>query len=75
MVAPLSADPEYAKEFNAIYPDLEKQFGVAYYPNFLDKISGVAGFTQPDGIHPTREGYSVIVEEMRYPIRRGDEHI
>jgi len=58
---------DYVARFDAIFPDLAKQYGVAYYPFFMDGIIGADGkadpkLLQPDGLHPTKAGAKVIVD-------------
>ena len=55
---------DYRSRFDAIYPDLAKQFGVALYPFFLDGIAADPKFNQKDGLHPTREGVDKIVANI-----------
>lgn len=55
---------EYGAAFNAIYPELAGEFGAALYPFFLDGVTGAAGMTQPDGLHPTRAGVEEIVRRI-----------
>jgi acyl-CoA thioesterase-1 len=52
--------PDYQRRFDAIYPDLAKNTGVALYPFFLDGVVGDPTLVQPDGLHPTREGVEKI---------------
>ena len=56
MLAPPNFGPDYAAQFNAIYPDLAKAFDVPLYPFFLEGVAGDAKLNQGDGIHPTAEG-------------------
>ena len=63
MYAPPNYGKDYAAKFNAIYPDLAKQYGVPLYPFFLDGVATVARLTQPDGLHPTAEGIDAIVSQ------------
>jgi acyl-CoA thioesterase I len=56
--------PDYQARFDAIYPDLARQFGVALYPFFLEGVAGDAKLNQKDGLHPTREGVERIVANM-----------
>jgi acyl-CoA thioesterase I len=53
--------PDYQRQFDAIYPDLAKDYGVALYPFFLDGVAGDPKLNQKDGLHPTREGVEKIV--------------
>ena len=52
----------YAKEFEAIYPDLAKRAGTSLYPFFLDGVSGDRALTLPDGLHPNVAGVEKIVD-------------
>jgi acyl-CoA thioesterase-1 len=56
--------PEYQARFDAIYPDLARQFGVALYPFFLDGVAADPKLNQKDGLHPTREGVERIVANI-----------
>ena len=54
----------YGKDFNGIYPDLAKKYGVALYPFFLDGVADNAALKLPDGLHPTAAGVDVIVQRI-----------
>jgi acyl-CoA thioesterase-1 len=64
MVAPPNYGADYSARFNAIYPELARQFGVPLYPFFLEGVAAEARLNQPDGLHPTAEGVDVIVKNM-----------
>ncbi len=64
MLAPPNYGPDYAREFNAIYPDLAKQYDVPLYPFFLDGVATVSGLNQADGIHPTAAGVDRVVANI-----------
>jgi acyl-CoA thioesterase-1 len=64
MLAPPNYGADYAARFNAIYPDLAKQFGVPLYPFFLDGVAADAALNQADGMHPTAAGVDHIVERI-----------
>lgn len=51
----------YAKEFEAIYPDLASRYGVPIYPFFLEGVSGDRSLTLPDGLHPNAAGVEKMV--------------
>jgi acyl-CoA thioesterase-1 len=58
---------DYVQRFDAIYPDLAKQYDVPLYPFFMQGIVGDDGtadtkLLQPDGLHPTEAGAKVIVD-------------
>ncbi len=64
MLAPPNYGADYSARFNAIYPDIARQFGVPLYPFFLEGVATEARLNQPDGLHPTAEGIDVIVKNI-----------
>ena len=69
MKAQRNLGAEYVQKFDALYPDLAKQYGVPLYPFFLAGIlaaDGTADTTllQPDGLHPTEAGAKRIVDDI-----------
>ena len=56
--------PEYARAFNAIYPDIAKSEDVLLYPFYLDGVASDAKLNQRDGIHPTEAGIAAIVQRV-----------
>ncbi|WP_433996277.1 arylesterase [Bradyrhizobium jicamae] len=64
MVAPPNYGSDYAAKFNAIYPDLAKQFSVPLYPFFLDGVAAESKLNQADGMHPTAEGVDIVVKNI-----------
>ena len=61
MLAAPNLGAAYQKSFDAIYPDLARQFGVDLYPFFLESVAGDPKLNQKDGLHPTKEGVEKIV--------------
>lgn len=64
MKSPQNWGPDYAKKFDAIYPDLAAKYQVALYPFFLDGVVLDPTLIQADGLHPTAAGVGKIVERM-----------
>lgn len=64
MYAPPNYGPQYAAKFNAIYPELAKQYEVPLYPFFLEGVATVERLNQPDGLHPTEAGVDAIVANI-----------
>jgi len=64
MKAPRNLGPEYAAQFDAIYPKLAKQFGVLFYPFILDGVAANPKLNQADGIHPNPAGVKLIADRM-----------
>lgn len=58
--------PQYTADFENLYHNLARRFKPVYMPFFLEGVAGVPKLNQPDGIHPTPEGYAVIVANI-YP--------
>lgn len=64
MKLPPNYGKEYTVQFEAVYRALAKQYQLPLIPFFLDGVAGLASLNQADGIHPTGEGYRVIVEKV-----------
>ncbi len=56
--------PDYTQEFEAVYPSVAKDMKIPLIPFFLDGVAGVPELNQEDRIHPTEEGYTLIVEKI-----------
>ncbi len=59
---------EYVKSFAAIYPRVAKDMNATLIPFFLDGVGGDPKLNQADAIHPTKEGYTIIVNDNILPI-------
>ena len=64
MLSPPNYGADYPAQFNAIYPDLAKKYGVPLYPFFLDGVAADSKLNQADGMHPTAAGVAVIVKKI-----------
>jgi acyl-CoA thioesterase-1 len=67
MKAQRNLGADYVQQFDAIYPDLARQYNVPLYPFFMAGIVGADGtadtkLLQGDGLHPTEAGAKVIVD-------------
>lgn len=62
MLAGRNLGDGYAARFDAIYPELARQYGVPLYPFFLDGVAGQAALNLQDGMHPTAAGVTKIVK-------------
>jgi acyl-CoA thioesterase-1 len=61
---------QYVKEFDSLYPRLAKQYGVMFYPFFLDGVALNPRLNQADGMHPNPAGVKVIVARMLPMVRK-----
>ena len=59
---------DYVESFAAIYPRVAKDTNVTLIPFFLDGVGGDPKLNQADAIHPTKEGYTIIVNDNILPI-------
>ena len=64
MKLPVNYGPQYRSEFEAIYPELARQYDVPLVPFLLEGVGGVARLNQADGIHPTAEGQRIIADHL-----------
>ena len=61
MRAAPNLDPAYVSQFEAIYPDLARQYRTSLHPFFMEGVAGQKDMIQADGMHPTFEGVKRIV--------------
>jgi acyl-CoA thioesterase-1 len=64
MYAPRSLGAQYYEKFDAIFPELAKEYGHDLYPFFLDGVVGDMNFNLEDGMHPNDKGVARIVQRM-----------
>lgn len=64
MKMPPNYGPEFTAKFAALYPDLADRFQLPYMPFFLEGVATKDGLLQADGIHPTGDGYRIIVNNL-----------
>lgn len=62
--APPTIGASYARDFNALYPSLAREFGVPLYANILAGVGGHPALLQRDGIHPNAAGARRIGEAL-----------
>jgi len=64
MKLPPNYGQDYTGGFEALYQALAKQYRLTLIPFFLDGVASSSSLNQADGIHPTGEGYRLIVERI-----------
>jgi len=71
VLAGMKLPPNYGKDytdgFESLYKALAKQYHLTLIPFFLDGVAASSSLNQADGIHPTGEGYRIIVERV-FPV-------
>lgn len=55
---------DYDRLFAAVYPEIARELDVILIPLFLAGVAGKPELNRADGIHPTAEGYRIIVENV-----------
>ena len=56
--------PAYASAFEKIYTKMADDYNLIFMPFMLEGVAGMPLLNQPDGIHPTAEGYRIIAQNM-----------
>ncbi len=69
MRVPPNYGGEYSRAFASVFPDLAHRYRTPFIPFFLEGVAGESGLNQADGLHPTSEGYRVVVERI-WPVLR-----
>jgi len=64
MEVPPNYGARYAADFRRLYAEVARKRGAAFMPFLLDGVAGTPRLNLPDGIHPTAEGYRVVVEHL-----------
>ena len=64
MVAAPNLGSDYAKVFNAIYPDLAAKYSVSFYPFILDNVVTDKALMLGDNMHPNAKGVAVVAEGL-----------
>jgi acyl-CoA thioesterase-1 len=55
---------DYTTTFAKIYPEIARSENIIFTPFFLKGVAANRKLNQADGIHPTAEGYQVIVDNI-----------
>jgi len=66
---PPSLGPEYVRGFEAVYPGLAAELGLAYVDHFMEGVGGVPELNLEDGLHPTAEGHRRIAARVAPALR------
>jgi len=59
---------DYVAAFSDIYPRVARDMNVTLIPFFLEGVGGERALNQADAIHPTKEGYTIIVNDNILPV-------
>ena len=64
MEVPPNYGPEYTRSFREVFRNISESNGIPLIPFFLDGVGGHPELNQEDGIHPTAEGYDIVVDNV-----------
>ena len=64
MRAPPNLGPDYARQFDPIYPDLARDYGALLDPFILAGVIGERRLMLPDGIHPNADGANAMATRL-----------
>lgn len=62
--APPAMGADYAREFDAVVPDLGRAEHVPVFPDLLGKVALDRDLNQGDGIHPNPKGVQLVVARL-----------
>ena len=55
---------KYDQQVKDMYKELAEQYGAVFHPFFLGEVHGDPGLTFPDGVHPNKDGVTLIVQNI-----------
>ncbi|MEX2221006.1 MAG: arylesterase [Candidatus Rokuibacteriota bacterium] len=64
MRLPPNYGSRYAEDFHRLYGEVARARNAPHIPFFLDGVGAIARLNQADGIHPTAEGYAIVVDRL-----------
>ena len=64
MEVPPNYGERYAADFRRLYVEVARKRGATFMPFLLDGVAGNPRLNQGDGIHPTAEGYRLVVDRL-----------
>lgn len=64
MQIPPNYGQRYAERFHQVYTQLAKQYDLAYVPFFLEGVATNRDLMQRDGIHPTAEAQTTMLDNV-----------
>jgi acyl-CoA thioesterase I len=64
MEMPPNYGPVYTSSFRKIFPEVAAKYRAVLMPFFLEGVGGHPELNQADGLHPTEDGYSMVVDNI-----------
>ena len=64
MMVPPNMGPDYAKQFQTVFPEVAKKNNATLIPFLLVGVGGDENLNLPDGIHPNIEGHKIVANTV-----------
>ena len=64
MQMPPNMGEAYTSRFQALFPEVAKEYKATLFPFLLEGVGGIPALNQPDQIHPTAEGHALIASNL-----------
>jgi acyl-CoA thioesterase-1 len=64
LTLPRNYGPDYIGAFETMFAELAEEYDTALIPFFLEGVAGERELNLSDGIHPTGEGYAIVVDNV-----------
>ena len=64
MQIPVNVQNEYISQFIKVFPGIAERNDARLIPFFLENVAGDPSLNLPDGLHPNKEGYKIIAENV-----------
>jgi acyl-CoA thioesterase-1 len=64
MKMPPNLGGPYARQFEAVFPELARKNKAPLIPFVLENVGGVEKLNLPDGIHPTAKGHEIVARNV-----------
>ena len=64
MKVPPNMGDDYEDSFESVFPSVAKETAANLIPFFLEDVAGIPSLNQPDGIHPTKDGVVIVVNNV-----------
>ncbi|MCZ8021176.1 MAG: arylesterase [Cyclobacteriaceae bacterium] len=64
MMVPPNMGEDYSAKFKKIFPALARRNNATLIPFLLEGVAGNEKLNQPDGIHPTAEGHTIVAKHI-----------
>lgn len=64
MQMPINYGADYKRRYDAIFPALAEKYDLPFIPFILEGVAGRRDLNLPDGIHPTGDGYRIVLDTV-----------